>query len=350
MDSDSEKAAPRLPDDGGSEAFGGAAWILKEGRDVIRLERESLREVESRLGESFVEAVRLIRNGEGRVAVTGLGKAGDIGRKIHATFSSTGTPAYVLHPVEALHGDLGMIRREDVVLALSKSGTTQELVSLLPRLSGFGCRLILITGAPQSLCAKQCDVVIDIGAAPEACPLGMAPSSSTAAMLGVGDALALTVMRLKNVRPEEYARYHPGGALGRSLMRVSEIMRVGADCPKVNVNATLREYHLVVHGAPRRAGAAAVVDDDGRLVGIFTHGDLSRLLDEPEHPALRRLGDVMTANPKTVHCEARVVDALRVMQPHRIDEVLVVDDEHKVVGLVDIQDLLAEGFSLFDNG
>ncbi len=326
------------------------SWILDQGREVIRKEIAALQLAEERLGSSFSDAVRLILGCTGRVAVTGVGKAGDIGRKIHSTLSSTGTPAYVLHPLEALHGDLGMVQRNDVVLALSKSGTTQELVGLLPLLAKGGCKLILLCANAKSTCAQHCDVVIDFGASPEACPLGMAPSSSTAAMLAVGDAIALTVMRLKNVQPEEYARNHPGGALGRALMKVHEIIRTGSDCPTVHADATLRDYSEAVLNAPRRAGAAAVVDDDGKLVGIFTHGDLSRLLGEAEHPADRHLRDVMTGSPKVVHRDALVLDALRIMQPLRIDEILVVDDDQKVVGMVDIQDLLAEGFSHFDEG
>lgn len=325
-------------------------WIRRRGVEILHREADAIHDASGRLGEPFVEAVRLIRDCKGRIAVTGVGKAGDVGKKIQATLSSTGTPAYVLHPVEALHGDLGMIRSEDVVLALSRSGESQELVAVFPSLSKFGCKIVLLTGNTQSRCARAADIVIDIGDTPEACPLGMAPSASTAAMMGVGDALALTVMELNNVQPEEYARFHPGGALGRNLMRVRDIMRTGADCPIVRADDTLQVYDLAVHQAPRRAGAAAVVDDDGKLVGFFTHGDLSRLLGEPEHPAKRRLGDVMTVSPKVVHVDARVADAVRIMQPHRIDELPVVDDEHRVVGMIDIQDLLAEGFSIFDDG
>jgi arabinose-5-phosphate isomerase len=329
---------------------GDSEWILKRGMEVLDREAFAIMSARSKLGHGFVQAVQLVLGAQGHVAVTGVGKAGDIGKKIQSTLSSTGTPSYLLHPVEALHGDLGMVRPDDIILALSKSGESQELAALLPQLSNLGCQVILITAAAESKCAKLSDIVLEIGDAPEACPLGMAPSSSTAAMLAVGDALTLSVMELKNIQPEHYARMHPGGALGRSLMLVDEIMRVDADCPVVHVDGTLRDYDRVVHEAPRRAGAAAVVDDDGKLVGIFTHGDLSRLLGEPEHPASRRLRDVMTGQPRFVRQGDRVVEALRVMQPLRIDELPVVDSDHRVVGMIDVQDLLAEGFSSFDQG
>lgn len=335
---------------GGRAAPSQADWIRNRGLEILHRESEAISEAARRLGTSFVDAVQLILSCEGRIAVTGVGKAGDIGKKIQSTLSSTGTPAYRLHPVEAAHGDLGMIRPEDVVLALSKSGESQELVAVLPAVVKLGCKILLLTANVRSRCAKLSDLVIDIGDTAEACPLGMAPSASTAAMLALGDAIALTVMELKNIRPEQYAEFHPGGALGRSLMLVRDIMRTGDDCPTVSVSGTLRDYDRAVHQAPRRAGAAAVVDDDGKLVGFFTHGDLSRLLGEPEHPAERRLCDVMTKNPKVVRDGDRVVNALRIMQPHQIDELPVVDDRHRVVGMIDIQDLLAEGYSCFDDG
>lgn len=326
-----------------------AEHVLRLGRNVLKAEQHAIAAAGDKLGESFVEAVRVILDCRGRVAVTGMGKAGDIGQKIQATLSSTATPAYRLHPVEALHGDLGMIQPQDVVLALSRSGQTQELVSLLPALRKIGCRIILATANPASRCAELADVVLDIGDTPEACPLGLAPSSSTAAMLALGDALALTVMELKNVQPEQYAAYHPGGALGRSLMTVSEVMRTGADCPSIGLEASLQEYHEVVMAAPRRAGAAGIVDAEGRLVGIFTHGDLFRLWRGPLDPKQIRISQVMTRNPKTARQADRVSTAVSTMQRYRIDELPVVDDQDKLVGLIDIQDLVAKGFSAFDD-
>ena len=327
-----------------------AEWILKRGHEILAQEALAIEAVAAQLDEQFTRAVQLILECKGRVAVTGIGKAGNIGYKIHATLSSTGTPAYLLHPVEALHGDLGMIQPQDVLLVLSKSGETEELARLIPIVSKMGCMVVLLTANRSSQCATLSNVVLDIGDVPEACPLGMAPSSSTTAMLAMGDALALTVMELKNVQPEEYAAFHPGGTLGRSLMRVEEIMRTGLNCPQVHLDDTLEVYAEAVGAAPQRAGAAAVVDDQGKLVGIFTHGDLSRLLGEDEHPAKRKLREVMTTTPKVVHIHDKVSEALSIMQPHGIDELLVVDDDHKIAGLIDIQDLLAKGFSTFDEG
>ncbi|MCK4659337.1 MAG: KpsF/GutQ family sugar-phosphate isomerase [Phycisphaerae bacterium] len=323
--------------------------VLRLGRNVLHREEKSIAEAAARLGESFVEAVRAILNCPGRVAVTGMGKAGDIGKKIQATLSSTATPAYCLHPVEALHGDLGMIQAQDIVIALSKSGETQELVSLLPALRGIGCAIILVTADPESKCARLADVVLDIGNTPEACPLGLAPSSSTAAMLAMGDALALTVMELKNVQPEQYASYHPGGALGRHLAKVSEVMRTGSDCPTVELEGTLSDYYEAVMRAPRRAGAAAIIDDTGKLIGIFTHGDLFRLRPGMIDPQRTSIARIMTSDPKTARQTDRVAAALHTMQRYRIDELPVVDEHGKLAGLIDIQDLVARGYSAFDD-
>jgi arabinose-5-phosphate isomerase len=325
--------------------------IREFGLSVLRKEARAIEAAADALGDAFVEAVQRIVGCRGRVAVTGMGKAGLVGNKIQATLASTATPSYRLHPVEALHGDLGMICPDDVVLMLSRSGESQELVRLAPALKRTGCDILLLTACPQSRLAGLCDVVLDIGTAPEACPLGLAPSSSTAALLAMGDALALSVMELKNVQAEHYARFHPGGALGRSLMRVSEIMRTGDDCPRLGETDTLRAYYDAVLRAPRRAGAASVVDAAGRLVGFFTHGDLFRLTlsaGESAGTADRPVSEVMIRSPKRVGVNDRVADALALMRRHRIDELPVVDEGDRLVGLLDVQDLIAHGFSVFD--
>jgi arabinose-5-phosphate isomerase len=321
---------------------------LARGRAVLKAESAAIEVALETLGDSFVAAVEAILRCSGRVCVTGVGKAGLIGSKIQATLASTGTLSYSLHPVDALHGDLGMIHPDDVILALSKSGSS-ELVELLPRLAKLGCCVILLTAKTDSKAAKHADCVIDIGQAPEACPLGLAPSSSTAAMLAVGDALALTVMELKAVQPEQYASYHPGGALGRFLMTAREIMRVEKDCPQVPATATLGECYEAILAAPRRAGAAAVIDDQGKLAGILTHGDFFRLFKSPEQLADRNVSEFMTKSPKRVPADARVNDALLLMRRHAIDELPVVDDAGRLVGMIDVQDLLAKGFSVFEN-
>jgi arabinose-5-phosphate isomerase len=335
--------------DGARAKTASADEVLRIGRDVLAREAEAVACANARLGESFVRAVDLIRRCSGRIAVTGMGKGGIVGRKIQATLASTGTPAYALHPAEAIHGDLGMICPEDVVLVLSNSGETQELVKLLPVFQRIGCRVILLTGRPQSRCGKLADVVIDIGDTPEACPLGLAPSSSTTAMMAAGDALALTVMKLNDVQRDQYAAFHPGGSLGRGLMRVREIMRTGPDCPTLPPEATVAEYYDVLLKAPRRAGAASVVGTDGRLVGVFTHGDFVRCFQQERRPLDVRMADVMTTNPKFAQADDRVPDALHTMQTYRIDELPVVDGDHQLVGMIDIQDLIAYGYSAFDD-
>lgn len=322
--------------------------VLALGRRVLEKERVGLDRVLEHLDRSFVQAAELILECAGRAAVTGMGKAGLVGAKIAATFSSTGSPAYVLHPVEAIHGDLGMVCPDDVVLALSNSGESEELIRLIPQLKRIGCRIILITGRSESHCAKLSDVVLNIGKQDEACPLGMAPSSSTTAMLALGDALALTVSEIKGFDREGYAAVHPGGSLGRSLMRVEEIMRTGPDCPTIDVGGTVQDYIDHVLAAPSRAGAAVIVDGDGNLRGFFTHGDLCRLVSKTERPGACKLQDVMTAHPKFVTVGERVAAALAVMQQHKIDELPVVDRQRRVAGMIDIQDLLAAGFSLFE--
>ncbi|MCG8590344.1 MAG: KpsF/GutQ family sugar-phosphate isomerase [Proteobacteria bacterium] len=321
--------------------------ILARGRAVLAAEAQAIQEAHSHLGDAFVAAVRTLLACRGRVCVTGIGKAGLIGAKIQATLASTGTPAYGLHPVEALHGDLGMVHRDDVVIALSKSGGS-ELVQLLPRLRRLGCRILLLTAEPDSPAAEHADDVLFIGDTAEACPLGLAPSSSTASMLALGDALALTVMEQKAVAREQYAAYHPGGALGRSLLRAHEIMRKGADCPRVGTDATLGECYEAILKAPRRAGAGAVVDDDGRLVGIVTQGDFFRLFQDHERLLDQPVQEHMSRDPKRVSTQASVMEALNVMRRHSIDEIPVVGDDDRLAGLIDIQDLVAQGFSVFD--
>ncbi len=320
--------------------------ILQRGRAVLEAEAAAIQNARGRLSDTFAGAVAAILHCQGRVCVTGVGKAGLIGNKIQATLASTGTLAYSVHPVEALHGDLGMVHNDDVVLALSKSGSS-ELVELLPRLKDLGCAVILLTAKLDSGAAKHADYVLDIGDTEEACPLGLAPSSSTAAMLALGDALALTVMELKSVQPEQYASYHPGGALGRFLMKTAEIMRTGANCPSVPQTATLAQCNEAILSAPMRAGAATVVDGDGKLVGIVTQGDFFRLWRQDHSPDQPVTG-LMTHDPKHIRHDALVIDALKLMQKHRIDELPVVDAERKVVGLIDIQDLIARGFTVFD--
>lgn len=324
------------------------AEILTKGRAVMDAESDAIRDAASRLGAAYVGAVRMIFACQGRVCLTGVGKAGLIANKIQATLASTGTLAYSLHPVEALHGDLGMIHPDDVVVGLSKSGGS-ELVRLLPRLRTLGCRVILLTACPKSPAAEFADFVLHIGETPEACPLGLAPSSSTAAMLALGDALALGVMTMKAVRPEQYASYHPGGALGRFLMKSAEVMRTGADCPRVTTDASIESCFAAILAAPRRSGAAAVVDEGGTLVGFVTHGDFFRLMSNAKGwQRSDAVTTIMTRNPKRVSSGAPATEALEIMRRFAIDELPVVDEDDRLAGMIDIQDLLARGFSPVD--
>ena len=327
--------------------------VLKQARQIVSAEIDAAQGVLEHVDATFADAVELIASGSGRLAVTGMGKAGLVGQKIAATFSSTGSPAYVLHPVEALHGDLGMVRSEDIVLALSNSGQTEELRRTLVALNQTGCKTILITGRPESPCAKVCDLVLNIGSVTEACPLGLAPSSSTTAMMVLGDALALTVMFARDFQREDYARFHPGGELGRSLMRVREIMRTGKSCPTVTPDRTIRDYIAVIQRAAetsskRASGAVAVIEPGGKLVGFFTDGDLRRQIDSAERPAEIQINRVMTTRPKFARDDDYVVNAAKTMREFRIDELPVVDEKGLCVGMIDIQDLIAAGFSVFD--
>jgi arabinose-5-phosphate isomerase len=320
---------------------------LRRGHAVLQAESQAILAADERLGSAFVDAVELILATTGRVCVTGVGKAGLVGNKIQAMLASAGTPAYSLHPVEALHGDLGMVEQGDVVIGLSKSGGS-ELVRLLPLLRRNGCKLILLTASPRSESARHADVVLEIGNVPEACPLGLAPSSSTAAMLALGDALALTVMELRNVDRLEYAQRHPGGALGRSLLRAREIMRDGLDCPTVSETARLTECYEAIMKAPRRAGAAMIIDGKSRLVGILTQGDFFNLFKNSNHALTQSVAELMTRNPLWIAADALAADALELMREHGIDELPVIDEEGRLQGLIDVQDLVARGFSVFD--
>lgn len=329
------------------------ADILAHATRIVEKESAAVASVGANLGPAFVEAVRLLAGTGGRVVVTGIGKAGQVGRKIAATLSSTGTPAFTLHPAEAVHGDLGMVCPDDVVIALSNSGQTEELARAMTALRQIGCRIVLVTGRPQSRCASLSDVVLCYGQVEEACPLGLAPSSSTTAMLVAGDALALTVLKLKDFTREQYAGFHPGGELGRSLMKVEEIMRRPPACPVARQDGTIADYNQAIRLAGeaspvRGSGAVAVVDKDGRLTGFFTDGDLRRLIERTANPASCRLADVMTRNPKSARVGEYVVDAAKRMRAGRIDELPVVDDAGRCVGMIDIQDLFTAGFSVFD--
>ena len=318
--------------------------IISRGLDVLATEVKALQDTAEQIGKSFVKAVKMIMECRGRLCITGMGKAGLVGHKIQATFASTGTLSYCLHPGEAMHGDMGMVHGDDVILALSKSGSS-EVAAILPTLKNLGCEVILITSKKGSAAGVNADCELFIPET-EACSLGLAPSSSTTAMIALGDALALTVMDLRDFKVENYARNHPGGALGRSLMHVEDIMRTDANCPEIVESSTFAECFEAISKAPMRAGAAVVVDDARLLKGIVTMGDLFRFVAKNSDPKHGLVRDMMTVNPKRVEVGKLVLEATKIMRRYMIDEIPVVDSTGRIAGLIDVQDLIAEGFDV----
>lgn len=315
---------------------------LDIARAVFRAEADAVLSLAARLDDGFTRAVQLVLECEGRVVVTGMGKAGLIGQKISATFASTGTPSLFVHPAEAHHGDLGRIVGEDVVLALSNSGETEEMNRLLPSLKKIGAPLVAITSSESSVLGRAADAVLSIGDLPEADPLGLAPSSSTAAMLAMGDALVLCVLQRRGFDREQYAFYHPGGELGRRLLRVHDVMRTNERNPIVPEAVCVQDALLAITGA--RAGAVSVVGAGGRLAGIFTDGDLRRHLQRGGDGLLGApIGTVMTRGPVTIAPERFATEAVRILKEKKIDELPVVDAEGRPVGMLDVQDLLGVG-------
>jgi arabinose-5-phosphate isomerase len=313
--------------------------LLDYGRTVLAAEAAAIGRVQ--LGEPFARAVEWILGCTGRVVVTGMGKPGFVAQKISATLASTGTPSHFVHPAEAAHGDLGRIAREDVVIALSNSGETEELLRLLPALKKIGARIVAVTRDAVNPLARGADLVLAIGNVEEACPMGLAPTASTAVLLAVGDALAMTVLENREFSREEYALFHPGGKLGRGLMKVRELMRQGEACPLVAESAPLSAAVAVMTETPGRPGATGVHDAAGKLVGIFTDGDLRRLVELGQTDFTRPVAAAMGRHPRTIRPDDLLVDAARVLREARIDQVPVVDGEGRMVGLLDVQDLLA---------
>ncbi len=314
---------------------------LAQAAEVIRLEARTIEALVDHLDAGFHEAVERIASCDGQLIVTGVGKARLVGAKLSATFASTGTPSIALHPTEALHGDLGRIRANDVVLVLSNSGETEEVKSLLPHVRRIGACIVGMTGVPSSSLGRLADVVLDIGRVDEACPLGLAPTASTSAMMALGDALAMVVLSERGFSREDYARYHPGGALGRKLLRVDELMRKNKELPLVTPRMRVVDVILTMSRTPGRPGAALVVDEKGALLGIFTDGDLRRLLESGETARIEAsVEEFMGRSPKSIPPGALVDDAERVMRENKIDQIAVVDDDGRAVGLLDVQDLL----------
>ena len=308
-------------------------------RRVFESERDGLAAVAARVDGAFTAACQRILACRGRVVCTGMGKSGHIARKIAATLASTGTPAFYVHPGEAAHGDIGMITDADIVLALSNSGETDELLTLLPVLARQGNKLIAMTGKPASTLARQADAHINASVPAEACPLALAPTSSTTAALVLGDALAVALLEAHGFTADDFARSHPAGSLGRRLLlHIRDVMHAGDDIPRVPDTATVGE--ALMEMSRKRLGMTAVVDADGRLTGLFTDGDLRRTLDAGTDVRGARIADVMTSNPKTIDEEALAVEAAQLMETHQINALLVTDSERRVVGALNIHDLL----------
>ncbi len=314
--------------------------LAASGRRVLDLEIRGLEAVAARIDGAFTAACLRLLTCSGRVVCIGMGKSGHIARKIAATFASTGTPAFYVHPGEAGHGDLGMITDADVVLALSNSGETDELLMLLPVLKRQGNELIAMTGRPESTLARQADVHLDVSVPAEACPLALAPTTSTTAALALGDALAVALLEARGFTADDFARSHPAGALGRRLLlHITDVMHAGDDVPRVHADATLSE--ALVEMSRKRLGMTAIVDDEGRLLGLFTDGDLRRALDDQAIDLRQtRIDAVMTRSPKTIGTDALAVEAAQLMETHQINALLVLDQRRHVVGALNIHDLL----------
>lgn len=319
------------------------------GALVLRLESEAIARLGERFGEAgpaaaFERAVAAMLACPGQVVVTGMGKAGVVGQKISATLASTGTPSFFLHPSEALHGDLGRLRPGDVVLALSNSGETEEVNQVMAACRKLGNPLIGMTGRPDSTLGQHADHVLDIGRVEEACPLKLAPTASTTVMLALGDALAMAVLEERDFGPRDYAQFHPAGSLGRRLMRVDEVMRKGDAVPLVRAGTSVADALIQTSRTKGRPGASIVVDGDGALAGIFTDGDLRRLLEGGDFSRLELpIDHAMATEPKVLRPTDLAVDAHRLLRENRIDNAPVIDDERRPVGLLDVQDLIEVG-------
>jgi arabinose-5-phosphate isomerase len=306
---------------------------------VLRLEAEAITALIPRLDEGFDRAVELLFRCRGRVIVTGMGESGLIGRKIAATLASTGTPSYFLHPAEGVHGDLGMVARGDVVLALSNSGETDELLAIVPVLKRLGIPIVLLTGSPTSTLARQAEVVVDVGVAEEACPMNLAPTCSTTAALAMGDALAMALLELRGLRAEDFAALHPRGTLGwRTLVRVADLMHQGDEVPIVATDVLMKD--AIVEMTRKRLGITTVVDELGRLTGVISDGDLRRAHLRPEPIVDLRAGELASRSPKTVDAGELAVKALEIMETFAITSLIIVDDARRPVGVIHLHDIL----------
>lgn len=313
--------------------------ILENGREVIRKEAEAIVELAERLDDNFAEAVELILNCKGRIIVAGIGKSGLVGKKVAATFSSTGISAFFLHPAEGVHGDLGLVRKDDILIAISKSGATEELYQILPTVKRLGVKIILMTGRMDAPLASKCDIVLDCSVRSEACPNNLVPTSSATAAMVMGDALAIALLRERNFSPEDFAYLHPGGLLGRRLLiHVEELMHSNSEIPLVRPETIMHDTIFEITG--KRLGTALVVDDNNVLVGIFTDGDLRRLAQKDKDFFNRATGEVMIRDPKSIRPEAILDEALATMEKFSITVLPVVNEKKQPVGIIHLHDIL----------
>jgi arabinose-5-phosphate isomerase len=316
--------------------------LIARARRVLDIEAAAVTSLRARIDERFVAACRLIRDCTGRVVVTGMGKSGHIGDKIASTLASTGTPAFFLHAAEASHGDIGMITPADVILALSNSGETAELIAILPVIKRLGVGLIALTGRPQSTLGRAASVALDVSVALEACSLNLAPTASTTATLAMGDALAVALLDARGFTEEDFARSHPGGSLGRRLLlHVEDVMRTGEQLPKVTVDTSLRDG--LIEMSRKGLGMTTIVDAAGQVLGVFTDGDLRRMLDRPFDLQAARMGEVMTRSSKFVRPRMLAAEAVHVMETNRVTALPVIDDAGMLVGALNVHDLFRAG-------
>ncbi len=316
--------------------------LLALARETLEIESRAVGEVSAKLNEDFARACRLCMATTGRVVVTGMGKSGHIASKIAATLASTGTPAFFMHPAEASHGDLGMITAQDLLLAISYSGETDEIVTILPLVKRMGARLVSMTGKPASTLAAAADVHIDVGVTEEACPLNLAPTASTTATLAMGDALAVALLKSRGFTAEDFARSHPSGSLGkRLLLRVGDVMRTGDQVPSVEADVRLRDGLMEM--TEKGLGMTAIVDADRRILGIFTDGDLRRALDDGADVHKTTMRDVMHSNCKTTTADVLAAAAVRTLEENKITSLLVADDDDRLIGALNIHDLFRAG-------
>ncbi|MDD5449872.1 MAG: KpsF/GutQ family sugar-phosphate isomerase [Candidatus Omnitrophica bacterium] len=316
--------------------------IIKRAKEVLRIERDAISALINRIDSKFEKIVALIYHTKGRVIVTGMGKPGFIAQKISATMSSLGTPSLYLHPAEALHGDLGRVTKDDVIIALSNSGETEELIKLMPIIRRIGAKLVSIVGNTKSTLARNSDFALDATVKKEACSLNLAPTASTTAMLAIGDAIAVALLDRRGFKAEDFALYHPGGSLGkRLLLKVEDIMRKGPQNPLVTEDTPVKDVLLAITKA--RAGSACVIGRNRKLAGIFTDGDLRRHAERVPDIVRKKVKEVMTKNPVTIKKHRLAAEALGILRSKKIDEIPVVDDKNRPIGLVDVQDLLKAG-------